>query len=88
MRSKQRVNLLEVRASLYKSLCNSSEVQRLGFVNEPVNPILVGGERGDLTGLKKKCFVGLFFLEDIDPVRGFLRRALRANFPEEVTTFQ
>jgi hypothetical protein len=40
-------------------------------VNEPVNPILVGGERGDPTGSKKKGFVGLFILEDIDPVRGF-----------------
>jgi hypothetical protein len=40
-------------------------------VNEPVNPILVGGERGDPTGLKKKCFVGLFFLEDVDFVLGF-----------------
>jgi hypothetical protein len=26
---------------------------------------------GAPTGLKKKYFVGLFFLEDIDPVRGF-----------------
>jgi hypothetical protein len=27
-RSKQRANFLELRESLYKSLCNSSEVQR------------------------------------------------------------
>jgi hypothetical protein len=82
------VNFWELRESPYKSLCNSSEVQRLGFVNEPVNPILVGGERGYPTRLKRNVLLVFSFWKILILFGVLVRRVLRAKFPEEVTPFQ